>query len=131
MRIVQYNQPSYRSAFASRLGGEVGRFFAPFAGGFAVELYEDKDNTYVRAELPGVDRANLEVELADESLDIRVKRKAAEGEQEDAVVFGRSVSVPAASTIQADKVAATYENGVLTVTLPKRDEVKPRKIAIS
>jgi len=97
---------------------------------FAVDLYEDKDNTYVRAELPGVDRKDINVEMVDDYLTISGNRKVfgADGKTTEEVGFSRSVSIP--DPVQADKVAAAYENGVLTVTLPKREEAKPKKITV-
>ena len=103
---------------------------APGLNRFAVDLYEDKDNTYVRAELPGVDRKDLNVEMVDDYLTIAGSRKvfAEDGKTSEAVAFSRSVSIPDA--VQADKITATYENGVLTVMLPKREEAKPKKVTV-
>ena len=104
----------------------LGDFAAPaFAPRFPVDLYEDKDNTYVRAELPGVAREAINVEMVDGYLNLSATRK----QGEETFSLNRSVSIPEA--VQADKVTATYENGVLTVTLPKQEQAKPRKIAIS
>jgi len=79
----------------------------------------------VRAELPGVSREAINVEMVDGYLTVNATRK----EGEESFSLTRSVSIPEA--VQADKVAATYENGVLTVTLPKQEKAKPRKIAIN
>lgn len=144
MRIVRYTQPSYRSPALSLgrftpspwagLESEIDRLFesalSSFADttsstGFPVDLYEDKDNTYVRAELPGVARDAINVEMVDGYLNISASRK----QGEETFSLNRSVTIPEA--VQADKVTATYENGVLTVTLPKQEQAKPRKIAIS
>ncbi len=124
----------------SGLEGEIDRLFgtaltdfvAPaFDQRFPVDVYEDKDNTYVRAELPGVDRNAINVELVDGYLNLSASRKAlaAEGQSEESFVFSRSVSVP--EDLHADKVSAAYENGVLTVTLPKKEEAKPKKVTIA
>jgi HSP20 family protein len=113
--------------FESALGDLVGAATAPDR--FPVDLYEDKDNTYVRAELPGVDKADINVEMVDDFLTITAARKTKEGDKEESFSFSRSVNIP--SAVQADKVAAAYENGVLTVTLPKREEAKPRKISVN
>lgn len=165
MRLVRYTYPSFRTfapAFGQRspwggLDAEINRLFdTAFAGfegtasatRFPVDLYEDKDNVYVRAELPGVNRDDISVEVADGTLTIAANRKApataanatapategAEAAQPlapaaEAFAFSRSVSL--ADEVQADKVAATYENGVLTVTLPKREEAKPRKVTVA
>ena len=100
------------------------------ANRFAVDLYKDKDSTYVRAELPGVDRKDITVEMVEDYLTISGSRKvfAPDGKATESAEFSRSIAIPEA--VQADKVAAAYENGVLTVTLPKREETKPRKISV-
>ena len=102
-----------------------------FEHSFPVDLYEDKDNTYVRAELPGVHRDDINVEVVDGFLTINAARKdlAAEGKDGESFSFSRSTILP--DGVQADKVSATYENGVLTVTLPKKEEAKPRKITVA
>jgi HSP20 family protein len=149
MRLVRYTYPNYRSlapawGFArspwSGLETEIDRLFestlSDFAGTptgprFPVDLYEDKDNTYVRAELPGVSRDDINVEVVDGYLTITAARKtpAAEGKGEESFSFSRSVSLNDA--VHTDKVGAAYENGVLTVTLPKREEAKPKKITVA
>ncbi|HVS53023.1 MAG TPA: Hsp20/alpha crystallin family protein [Opitutaceae bacterium] len=146
MRIVRYTYPNFRSlaplgGFArspwSGLESEIDRLFGTALSDFAptpdnrfpVDLYEDKDNTYVRAELPGVNREDINVEMVDDYLTITAARKAKDAENEESFSFTRSVSIP--ERVQADKVAAAYENGVLTVTLPKHEETKPRKVAIA
>jgi len=150
MRIVRYTYPSYRNQ-APALGGfarspwsgleaEIDRLFETTLGDFAgttnntrfpVDLYEDKANTYVRAELPGVNRDDINVEVVDGYLAITAARKtpAEDGKAEESFSFSRSVSLN--EEVQADKVSAAYENGVLTVTLPKREEAKPKKITVA
>lgn len=150
MTLVRYNYPTFRT-LAPTFGGfprspwaglesEIDRLFetalgdlagATSATRFPVDLYEDKDNTYVRAELPGVRREDINVEMVDDYLTISATRKApaADGKGEESFSLSRSVSI--ADQVQADKVNAAYENGVLTVTLPKREEAKPRKISVA
>jgi HSP20 family protein len=99
------------------------------ASRFAVDLYEDKDNTYVRAELPGVSKDDINVEMVEDYLTITAARKQKTDEGEESFSFSRSVAIP--EQVQADKVGAAYENGVLTVTLPKRQEAKPKKINVA
>ncbi len=130
-RIVRYSYP-YRvnRSLESEVGSLLDSAFADFATPalaprFPVDLYEDKDNAYVRAELPGVTREAINVEIVDGYLTINATRKVGD----ESVNFARSVSLPDA--VQADKVGASYENGVLTVTLPKQEQAKPRKIDIS
>jgi len=146
MRIIRYNQPFARSLPAlnryayspwAGLETEIDRLFnaavSDFAGPlgtqFPVDLYEDKDNAYVRAELPGINRDDIQVELVDGSLNISATRKTKSESGEESCTLERSLNVP--ETVQADKISAAYENGVLNITLPKREESKPRKISVA
>ncbi len=147
MRLVRYNYPIYRSPAVVSGGfsrtpwvgfeSEIDRLFASAladlgssttGGRFPVDLYEDKGNTYVRAELPGLNRDGIQVEVADGTLSITATRKEKNGEQEQTDTLHRAISLSA--DVQADKITAAYENGVLTITLPKQEETKPRKITI-
>lgn len=131
--LIRYNQPaSYRSPWTG-FDREINSLFASALADYGqdvtrlipVSVNEDKDNLQVSAELPGVERADINVELLDDTLSLSATRK--QGEQ--TVSFERSFSLPYA--VQADKVAATYENGILRLTLPKAEAAKPRKIAIN
>lgn len=141
-RLTRYQYPrtaNLHPAFAARsplagLESEIDRLFSSALADFAapataprfpVDLFEDKDNHYVRAELPGVSREAINIEMVDGYLTVSTTRK----EGEESFSLSRSVAIPEA--VQADKVAASYENGVLTVTLPKQEKAKPRKIAIN
>lgn len=150
MRLVRYSYPTYRTVRPARgasyrnpwsgLESELNRLFdaalsdlaSPAPDRFPVDLYEDKDNTYVRAELPGVRREDINVELVDGALNLTATRKgpAAEGAESESFTVSRTVNV-ADTAVQEDKIAASYENGVLTVTLPKREEAKPRKVTVA
>ena len=76
-----------------------------------------------------MNRDAISVEIVDGSLSIQASRKAKSGEGENAVSLNRLVSIP--DEVQADKVFAAYENGILTVTLPRKEEAKPKKISVS
>jgi len=136
MRIVQYI-PTTRSLVPAygRFAGLADEIDQLFAGTvlsrpeFPVDLSEDKDNAYVRAELPGVKREDIKVETADGALKITATRKEKNGEKEESFASTRSVSLP--QDVELGKVAAAYENGVLTVTLPKREALKPREITVA
>lgn len=95
---------------------------------FPVDLYEDKEHTYVRADLPGVDRPDINVEMVNGYLTISATRKTKGPEGGESFALSRSVAIP--EDVHADQVSAAYENGVLTVTLPKKEEPKPRKITV-
>lgn len=150
MRLIRYHAPTFRSlqpftATFSRspwsgLEAEIDRLFqtsladltgAPSAGRLAVDVYEDTQNTYVRAELPGVKREEIGVEVVEGCLNLTVSRRSA-GESADATpAVAQSRSLTLGEDVQADKVSAALEHGVLTVTLPKRAESKPRKVSVA
>jgi HSP20 family protein len=103
----------------------------------ALDVYEDKDNVYVRAELPGMKREDIDLSLHNGSLSISGERKS-EGKYKDAEVyrserffgrFQRTVTLP--TLVAADKVKAQYQDGILTVTLPKAEEAKPKHIDVN
>jgi HSP20 family protein len=134
MRYIQFIQPNGRSALGGRfipngLENELNWLVGSARDQFPVDLYEDKDNTYVRAELPGVTRDAIGVELIDGSLSIQATRTQLTGAGEETEKLSRLVSIP--DEVQADKVTASYVNGILTVTLPRQEEAKPRKINVS
>jgi HSP20 family protein len=103
----------------------------------ALDLYEDKDNLYVKAELPGMKREEIDVSLHEGSLSVSGERKS-EQKHEDAEVyraerffgrFQRTVTLP--TTVAAEKVKAQYQDGILTITLPKTEEAKPKHIDVN
>ena len=103
----------------------------------ALDIYEDKENFIVKAELPGMKREDINVSFQDGMLSISGERKG-ETKHEDAEVhrterffgrFQRAVTLPA--PVAPDKVKAQYKDGILTVTLPKTEEAKPKQIDVS
>ena len=111
---------------------------SPWQGGVypLVNISEDRDHLYVRAELPGVKAESLEITVQDSSLILRGERKIPTEEKQvnyhrrerEAGFFRRVVALPA--RIQADKVEATCKDGILSIKLAKPEEVKPRKIQV-
>lgn len=101
-------------------------------GAFPVDIYQDDDAVNVRAELPGFRKEDLRVDVADDVLTITAQRTEDEAKDKNApkiaTTVERAIALP--KNLNYDKVAAAYENGVLTVTLPRRDEVKPKTVAI-
>jgi len=120
----------------SRLFNRVAPFVAAPAAGPHLNVREDDHAIHVEADLPGVDPAKIDVTVTEGNhLAIRgerqlpdiagatwVRQERASGE------FLREISLPA--LVNADAVEARYENGVLTLTLPKHEAVKPRKIEV-
>ena len=103
----------------------------------AVDVYEDKDTLQVKAELAGLKKEDIQISLEDGSLTLSGERKQ-EQKQENGQVyrserwegrFHRSISLPC--RVDAEKITATYNEGVLTVTLPKAEEAKPKQIPIT
>lgn len=104
------------------------------AGAPAIDIVE-KDNAYeVKADLPGLDEKNVDVKLSDGMLTIKgQKQEEKEEKKKDYYLherhfgtFERSFRVP--ETVDAEKIGATFQKGVLTVTLPKKvDARKPEK----
>ena len=102
----------------------------------SVEVYEKGDNFVVRAELPGMKKEELDISVLGDTLTIKGERKTeSEVKEEDYYrcelcygKFSRSVALPTA--VEAGKVEANYENGILQITLPKAKEAKPKKIEV-
>src|SRR5690606_16703793 len=101
----------------------------------AINVTQDRDNFYVRAELPGVKPDALDVSAVNRTLTISGKRSAPEEsgvsyhrkERADGD-FSRSVTLP--GDFDYDKADARFANGVLSVQLPKPEKAKPRQIAV-
>jgi HSP20 family protein len=103
----------------------------------AIDVYEDKDALTVKAELPGMKKEDIELSLHDGCLSISGERKSESKHQEAEVYraerffgrFQRTVSLP--TPVATEKVKAQYKDGILTVTLPKTEEAKPKQIDVS
>lgn len=106
------------------------------AYGLALDVAEQEDAYVVKASVPGVNPEEVEVTLSDNVLTIKGESKADQEIKEENYhlrerrygSFMRSVTLPV--PVEADKVEATHENGVLTLRLPKAEAVKPKKIAV-
>jgi HSP20 family protein len=102
-----------------------------------INLTEDKDNYYVRAELPGVNGDELDIQVTANNLAISGERKIAEeGEtaryhrrEREAGSFSRMIGLP--GDINPDRVDAKLANGILTVTVSKAEAAKPKQITVS
>ena len=139
-RLIRYAQPSATSAYRSPWTGldqEISALIATALTDSApgamrsipVSAREDKDNLLVTAELPGVAREDVKVELTDDVLSLGATRKGSGAGEEQSIAFARSFTLPYA--VQADKIAAELKDGILRLTLPKTEAVKPRQITIN
>jgi HSP20 family protein len=103
----------------------------------ALDLYQNNDNIVAVVELPGMRKEDIEISLHDGTLTIGGERKpetSATGENATRTErftgkFRRSVTLP--TRVDSNKVNATYKDGILTVTLPKAEEAKPKQIQVN
>jgi HSP20 family protein len=102
----------------------------------AVDIHEDNDNFYVHAELPGMNKDEIDISLHGDTLTISGERKPDERYESFENLrserflgrFQRTFSL--LTQVQADKVKATYTDGILTITLPKAEGSKPKQIEV-
>jgi len=102
----------------------------------AVDLYEGKDEVVLKAEVPGLSKEDLKIDLTDSMVTISGEKKKEEEVKEEAYTysersygsFSRSLQLPCA--VKADKVKATFKNGILEVKLPKTDDAKKRHVTV-
>lgn len=103
----------------------------------AVDIYETPNELVVKADLPDVNEKDIDVRVENNLLTIRGERKFEKSVSEENYLrvertygaFSRSFSLP--NTVNAETIGAEYKNGVLTVTLPKREESKPRQVKVT
>jgi len=102
----------------------------------AVDIYENNDSVVVKAELPGVERDQISVEVKDGILTLRGERKFEKEVKEESYHriersygnFQRSFSLPV--SVEPDKVTARFKDGVLEVILPKKEQARPKQIQV-
>jgi HSP20 family protein len=153
MRLVRYTRPDLWSLSPfeqmTNLRDEINRLFeAPFgdlarAGEFfngwapALDLREDNDNLIATIELPGMRKEDIQVSVQNGVLSISGERTRS-SESDDANAyrtersygrFQRTLTLP--KPVEVGKVKAAYKDGLLTVTLPKTDEAKPKQISVN
>jgi HSP20 family protein len=141
-----------RTGGSRSLRGELDRVFDDFFGNHlqrgsnataaagvwspSVNVHEDVDNYYVEAELPGMSKDDIQVEVENNVLSLRGERRFEKKEEKSSYhfversygSFYRSFALP--KNVDSDSISAEYKDGVLHLTLPKREEVKPRKVSI-
>jgi HSP20 family protein len=102
----------------------------------SVDISETKDEIVVKAEVPGMKKDDIKITLQDNVLTMRGERKQEKEEKETNFYrmersygsFTRSFNLP--TMVQADKIKASYKDGILNITLPKAEEIKPKQIPI-
>lgn len=102
----------------------------------SLDIYQDKDNVYAKIALPGVDPEKVDITVENDILTIKgSSEKKSEIDEKNyyrkEIRFGsfhRSVQLP--TSVNGDKAKADFENGILKIEIPKKEEVKPKRIAI-
>jgi HSP20 family protein len=129
---------TFRSAMDRRFDetvGQPGTALGAF-GTPAIDLYQTADDVVIKASLPGVNAKDLNISVTGDALTLQgevQEEKETEGAQYHVKErrygnFTRSIALPAA--VVADKADAQFENGILTLRLPKAEEVKPKTITV-
>ena len=103
----------------------------------AVDIFEQGDNIVLKAELPGIDPGDVDIRVENNVLTLRGERKfESEVKREDCHrveraygSFSRSFTLP--NVVDTEKIKADYKDGVLQVTLPQKEEAKPKQISIA
>jgi len=122
--------------FGSRLIASDGGYLAPFG----VDVREDADHLYVEADMPGYKKEEVDINIENQMLTISAEHKSQteqKTEKKGAWLlrerrysrFQRSFTLP--TTVDPQSVSAKLNDGVLTITLNKREETKPRRITVS
>jgi HSP20 family protein len=101
-----------------------------------VDVFEEKDDMVVKAELPGIEKDNIEVNLTDHTLTIKGEKKKEEEVKEENYYraersygsFLRTLELP--RDVRADQVKASFKNGILEVRMPKTEEAKAKEIKV-
>lgn len=103
----------------------------------AVDIYDKGAEVVIHAEVPGMKKEDIDVHVENNVLTIRGKKERKEEVKEDGYfrtertygTFSRSFSLP--TTVDVSKIVAEYKEGILTLSLPKEEQAKPRQIAVS
>ena len=101
-----------------------------------MDLYRDGDHYVLSADLPGIDPGSVDIDVDGQLLTIRAERTLSAGEgvkwitrEREAASFVRQLNL--GQGIDADRISASYSNGVLSVTIPVSEKAKPRKIEVA
>jgi len=102
-----------------------------------VDVYEDEHNVTLKIEVPGIDEKDIDVRVENNVLTVHGERKFEKEEKEENFrrverqygSFTRTFTLP--TTVDAEKVSANYEKGILKITLPKKAEAKPKQIKVN
>src|SRR6266403_4040639 len=102
-----------------------------------VDIYEDEHNIILKIEVPGIDEKDIDVRIQNNTLTVHGERKIEKEEKEENFrrverqygSFTRTFALP--TTVDAEKVSANYDKGILKIALPKKAEAKPKQIKVN
>jgi HSP20 family protein len=134
--VLQNRLNSIFNDFANATGAlqneslSAGNFIPP------VDIYEDANRLVLKLEVPGIPQENLQIDVENQALTVKGERKFVNDEKEENFhrierrygSFVRSFTLP--STVETESAQASYENGVLAITLPKKEAAKPKQVKI-
>jgi len=129
----------FEESLPSRRSRERDQDDAFYAGNWAppVDIWEDENSIYLKADLPDIDPKDIDIKIEGNRLLLQGQRKFENEVKEENFhrieraygTFARTFTLP--HNVASDKIQATYKDGVLNLTLPKREDSKPRKIQIT
>ena len=145
MQLVKWNPMRDMLGFNSRADRFLNDFFNPTRGVSVtgnwgwhprVDIYEEENAIVLEAELPGVEKDNIDVDVKDGVLTLKGERSSDSEIKEDSFYrrercfgsFERRFNLP--ENVDPDKITADYKDGVLKVGVPKPEEVKPKQITV-
>ena len=146
MQLVRWNPMNEMFSFRRPLSRVFDDFFLPrttsedgsltWGWNPVVDIYDNEDNIVLKAELPGVSKKDIEIDIKDRVLTLKGERSADNEVKEDNYYrrertygrFERSFTLPA--NIDPDKIKADYNDGVLKVEVPKPEDQKPKQITV-
>ena len=120
-RLFETTLPELYQWSPLRIGGRV--------RSLPLDVYEGDDERVIRLEMPGVKKKDIQIELENAVLSVEAKRIEETESGESSIELSRSVSV--GDDIDPEKIKARLENGILSITLTKREHAKPKQITIS
>jgi HSP20 family protein len=99
-------------------------------------MYQTANDVVIKASLPGVKPEQVDISITGDTITIKGEHKEEEEVKEEDYfrkerrygAFGRSIQIPV--SVQSDKAEAVFENGILTLTLPKAEEIRPKQIKV-
>lgn len=146
MQLVKFNPVRDMFSFRNRINHIFDDVFYPinrdeveFSMGSwnpVVDVYDNDDSIVIKAELPGVDKEGIEIDVKDRVLTLKGERSSESEVKDDNYYrrerffgkFERAFTLPA--DVDPDKIKADYKDGVLKIDIPKPEEKKPRQITI-